>query len=220
MSHKYLAFSDSYYEEGKCVGTGTNEYVNALTDKTVTKIQIPRKFESKNVVEIRCNAFMNSHIISVFIPSTVLYINQGAFLNCYDLREFRLEKGSKLREIDFGAFEFSISLECIDFPESLGTIESEKGHEMFSGSGIKCISYQGTIDFSSYEFFSSYMTDVTIHTTSSYPSGEFGQRSVTKDGKKCGVSNEPFYKGRKIETRVVERTTVNDLLLMFFLATS
>ena len=221
MPHKYLAFSDSTNEEGKCVGTGTNIHGNALTNKTVTKIQIPRTFESKNVVEIGFNAFHYTSIVSVFIPATVLYINEYAFSYCQSLKEVRFEKGSKLKKIDKGAFGLTCLLECIDLPKSLETVfESEDGDAIFAYSSIKCVSYQGTADLSSGYFFYPSITDVTIHTTSSYQPEEFGQRSVTKDNQTCGVSNEPFYKERKIETRVVERTTVKDLLLMFFLATS
>ena len=89
-------------EEGKRVGKGSAG--DALTDKTVTKIQIPRTFENKNVVEIGNRAFSETSIISIFIPSTVLCINEYAFYKCSSLKEVRFEKGSKLAKINQGAF--------------------------------------------------------------------------------------------------------------------
>ena len=105
MPHKYLRFSDSSYG-GKCVGTGTSELGNALTDPTVTTIQIPRTFASKNVVEIGKKAFWDTNIINVFIPSTVLYISANAFYYCVSLKEVRFEKGSKLKKLDKGAIAY------------------------------------------------------------------------------------------------------------------
>ena len=220
MTHPYLVFSDSSKYAGKCVGSGT-EYGNALSNKSATTIQIPPTFDNKNVVEIGENSFRETGVINIFIPSTVLCISPRAIYNCKSLKEIRFEKGSKLEKIDTCAI-FGSTIEKIDLPQSIRTIISKSNYITFAQNSFKCLSYHGTSDFASGYFFSSGVT-LAIHTTSSYPSDKFGQRSVSKDSQTCGVSNEPFVKPKKSRNKitcVVEKNSPNDLLLMFFLAES
>ena len=224
MQHPYLIFSASSSYEGKRVGTGTETDANALSNKSVTVVQIPPKFEGQNVVEIGQYSFYGKNIVSVFIPSIVRCLSFTAFHSCRSLKEVRFEKGSKLEKLDNLAL-FNSAIENIDLPQSLKTIlATQEIWPQFYGSNIKCISYLGTADFSNSNIIHSSVPSVTIHTSSSYPSDTFGGRSVIKDGKTCGVSNEAFEKtprrSRNKITCVVEKNSPNDLLLMFFLAES
>ena len=78
-SPKYLNYGDSSYKQG-CIVIGTSENVkagNALNDTSVTIIQIPSYHNGKEVVEIGYNGFYCTKIEKIFIPKTILFLNDN-----------------------------------------------------------------------------------------------------------------------------------------------
>ena len=106
MTHPYLSFSDSSSYPGKlCVGT--SKYIsqgNGLSDKSVTKVEIPSFVGDKEVVELGFRSFHGTRIQSIFISKTILYINYCAFESCVSLVDVRFEEGSKLTKLDYFLF--------------------------------------------------------------------------------------------------------------------
>ena len=75
MKHVYLNIGDSTYKTGyKAVGIST-EIGNALSNTSVTEIQIPSSFDSKTIIEIRASGFYGTKVTKVFIPKTILCID-------------------------------------------------------------------------------------------------------------------------------------------------
>ena len=65
--------------------------------------------------------YNGSDCMSVFVPRSVVEIQDDAFWNCQDLREVVFEEGSALRTIGASAFRES-GVECVDLPGSLRTL--------------------------------------------------------------------------------------------------
>ena len=110
------------------------------------------------------------------------------------MQEVRFEKGSELKKIDNDIFQDCESLKKVDLPPSVVDILGDSTDYMFKKTSVvECFSYLGSTDFSNTHVFAN---TPTIHVSDSlYPAGkQFGKRTVTRDGKTCRTSNEPFFK--------------------------
>ena len=158
-SPNYLNYGDSSYKQG-CVVIGTstsNGNGNALKDKSITIIQIPSYHNGKEVVEIGYGGFSGTNIEKVFIPKTVLFLNDFCFLGCSSLTEIRFEEGSLLERIGLYSIYNIKKLEKLDVPKSLSQYDTTESSALYPGFSelysLTCISYLGATDFSSYDFF-------------------------------------------------------------------
>lgn len=93
-------------------------------------IVIPATYAGKPVTEIGKSAFYDEDITSVSIPDSVVYIRQGAFNYCGQLKSVRL--GNHVKTIERNAFARDALLPEINLPESLETI----GESAFDGCGV------------------------------------------------------------------------------------
>ena len=227
-SPSYLNYGDSSYKQG-CVVIGTstsNGNGNALKDKSITIIQIPSYHNGKEVVEIGYGGFSDTNIEKVFIPKTVLFLNDFCFLGCSSLTEIRFEEGSLLERIGLYSIYNIKKLEKLDVPKSLSqydTIESSALYPGFSELySLTCISYLGATDFSSYDFFRNNVP-ANIYVSSSHPD-KFGGKSVTGRDKTCGVSKLPLnyaeYNADKGKTRIIRRRLSCYVYCMILLVSS
>ena len=98
--------------------------------------------------------------------------------------------------------------------------EYPENYLFYSVSSLSCFSYLGSTDFSSAKVFEN---SPEVHVSDSlYPKGkQFGRRNVIRDGKTCGVSNEPLTKKKEIKT-INKRKLVNlvDILISLMNFTS
>ena len=193
-THPYMLIGDSTYKAGGKVIGSSSSSKNALTNKSIIEVQIPSYFDNKPVIEIGIRALGDSKIIKkIFVPKTVLSINQEAFNSCSELIEVRFEEGSKLEYIGLYAFAHCYKLMKIDIPSSVTTIIAPNtGCQFFSNTIKDCISYLGTTDYSSSSLFDSNNVPSVIYVSVLYPSDFFGGQRVTKNDKTCGVSNNPL----------------------------
>lgn len=106
-----------------------DSYVVTSYKGSQQEVTIPSKYKGKKVVGIWSNAFVNSSIKSITIPSTVDKIGSYAFYNCYALQTVTLNEG--LKEIGRSVFE-GTSIEEITI---LGTVE--KVDSLFGDVKIK-----------------------------------------------------------------------------------
>ena len=95
----YLLFNDASYYPGKVVGKSGSSF-QALSDSTITNIEIPPKYSDQDVTEIGYLAFDKTQIISFFIPKTIKLIGNCAFCATSKLKEVKFEKGSNLEKIE------------------------------------------------------------------------------------------------------------------------
>ena len=217
MGHPYLSFSRSTNYDGYVVGTSSSGTLgNGLLNKSVKIVQIPSSFNSIQVVEVGYRAFRGTGITSVFIPKTVKYLGYACFCNCESLSDVRFEPNSQLEKAGMDVFGVCYSLINIDLPASLKTLEYNKYFYLFDGmNSLEFCSYLGTTDFASAYIFKN---SPTIRVSSSYPSDQFGRKTVTyKDGSTCGVSNEPFYEETKKATFFIRIKRVPQLLKIMIL---
>lgn len=89
-------------------------------------IAIPSKIGKYTVTGIGDNAFANTKIKTVTIPSTVRNIGKGAFDGCASMTSvYGLENCENLLQIPDSAFRYCYSLKDIDFPPNLVYIGKE-----------------------------------------------------------------------------------------------
>jgi len=93
-----------------------NILIRYIDIPNVTEVRIP-----DGITRIEEDAFVESHLKSVYIPDTVTEIGYGAFDSCMFLEKVRLP--SNLKVISAGAFEECTSLKHIDLPDGLEKIE-------------------------------------------------------------------------------------------------
>lgn len=106
-----------YGENGDIIITGYQGEETSLT--------IPAVIEGKPVTTISNYAFyLNTDLISVSLPNSMLRIKSGAFCNCFNLNtvstyETDIELVADIREIDEKAFSWCQSLESITLPDTM-----------------------------------------------------------------------------------------------------
>ncbi|MBQ3498325.1 MAG: leucine-rich repeat protein [Clostridia bacterium] len=112
--------------------SGSNATITGYSG-TATNLTIPSTLGGYKVVNIGDGAFKdNTKIISVIIPSTVININNNAFMNCKKLQYVTFTKGSSNATIGRSAFKNCPSLQSVSLPGNYTNI----GKEAFYG----CIS--------------------------------------------------------------------------------
>jgi len=99
-----------------------NEYIvtsigaQAFFESHVVSVSLP-----SSITSIGRNAFIYSHSLdSIAIPEKVTVIEENAFANCTALRRVVLPEG--LKEIGWGAFDSCTSLDSLNLPDSLEII--------------------------------------------------------------------------------------------------
>lgn len=120
----------------------------------------------KNLKEIGKNAFANSYITSLTIPSSVEVIKETAFKGSKALKEVLFEENSNLKTIEKYAFQQCTLLEKLILPASVEIIEQ------YALSGCNAINYLGLpaveFNFTSDDFlaglFGSYNGSETLKT--------------------------------------------------------
>ena len=99
---------------------GDGYAVKGLGTCTGGTITIPEAYNGLPVTSIMKGAFKNSGIKTVFIPSSVMFIDEKAFMNCKSLKLVGLAEG--LKYINAGAFCDCESLSSISFPSTLKSV--------------------------------------------------------------------------------------------------
>ena len=215
MPHPYLKLSSSTNYEGKLlVGTSATSYTSqgdGLTNKNIKIVEIPSKFDGKEVAELGYYSLACTPITSVFIPKTILCIYKSAFYSCTKLSEVRFEKGSKLTSFGMWVFYNCKSLKKIDFPASVSSISISPSLSFFEDVSLECFSYEGTTDFSSLCNFFDSVTNVYVPT--GYKGQKFAGRKLTGINKTCGVSKEHLEKVKEtIKIRRFNIALINMIL--------
>lgn len=96
--------------------TITTIFCNAFENsKSVNSIQFS---EDSQLVAIQSNAFLNSSIERISIPSSVIQIENGAFSECRFIENFEFKKNSKLEKIDIDTFVNS-SVKSLTIPSNI-----------------------------------------------------------------------------------------------------
>ena len=219
----YLSFSRSTYAyaKGKSVGDPSNiKDGSGLKDKAVTVVEIPSFYEGENVVEIAQASFLGTSIEKIFIPRTIKYIGNAAFMDCEKLNEVRFESGSMLEEMSDNVFQCDDSLTKFDMPSNLKKLDYDESNYLFpTVFSLTCFSYLGSTDFS-YAYVFEINNNPEVHVSDSlYPRAQFGRRDVIKDGKTCGVSNDPFSGKKKTpKNRLIgNKKNVYAIVMILFL---
>ena len=111
-----------------------NKYGNPITIWNVSindyflserlNIKIPNRFNDglRDLPVYGIAEFRGSDLVSVTIPSNVVYISNSAFSLCSELESVIFTENSKLENIGSGAFEGCYSLGSIDIPDGVSTI--------------------------------------------------------------------------------------------------
>ena len=127
------------------------------------EVSIPNEYKGKKVVGIGSNAFENSSIESITIPSTVEKIGDHAFYKCYALQAVTLNEGLK----EIGWFTFAeTAISEITIPSTIEGIVSDTfknckklksvtlneglesiGRGAFSGTSIEKITIPKSVDY-------------------------------------------------------------------------
>lgn len=100
-----------------------------------TDVIIPETYRGRAVTKIADNAFKDTMISRIYIPSSIQSIGEGAFSGCTFLQAvYGLEHCSYLRQINNKTFYFCESLESVNLPDNITII----GEKAFMG----CISLE------------------------------------------------------------------------------
>ena len=95
-----------------------------------TDVVIPETYRGRAVTKIADNAFKDTMISSIYIPSSIQSIGEGAFSGCTLLQAvYGLEECSSLKQIRNKTFYFCESLEYIKLPDNITVI----GEKAFMG---------------------------------------------------------------------------------------
>jgi hypothetical protein len=103
----------------------------AVTDVLAnSRIEIPETVINPNdnniytVTKIEKYSFSdNTDLISILIPQTIQVIDTFAFRDCVNLQEIKFAQGSSLKNIRKGAFEYCQSIQLLELPNSVLSIE-------------------------------------------------------------------------------------------------
>ena len=106
-----------------------------------SEVVVPKTIDGTKVTAIGTDAFSEMGTIkSIELPSTIKYIESGAFKLCTGLEKIELSK--ELKTIGDSAFSGCSNLTDIDFPESVESI----GAYSFSGTGLTMIQIPSTVE--------------------------------------------------------------------------
>lgn len=123
-----LAFTKMSRE---CVITG----IGTASQK---KIVIPSEIDGLPVTEIEKEAFKDTAVVSVFIPSSVVIVGDYAFSGCVNLRSVTFSQG--VGSIGEGAFYGCTALREIVVPESVGVFFKRA---FYGCTGLKYVLIEG-----------------------------------------------------------------------------
>lgn len=98
---------------------------NAFENSQIKSIRFEADSELQVIEE---NAFYESSIENISIPSQLTIIQKGAFYSCEQLRRVEIPDDSNLRIIDEEAFAFT-SIESLKIPSKLEELRSGWGNE-------------------------------------------------------------------------------------------
>lgn len=119
-NHKTVNFEYKINADGE---TCTLISCSRITNKDIV---IPEKYGKYTITAIADEAFMETNIVTVTIPSTIQTIGRNAFKLCESLKAvYGLENCLSLKDIKYGTFWGCISLETIVLPPNLIEIGSE-----------------------------------------------------------------------------------------------
>ena len=75
------------------------------------------------IIGIAQHAFLSQKSLeTIYIPSTIEYLNRFCFQNCKNLTHLIFEDNSKLKTIEMGVFADDSSVIVLDIPSSVQTI--------------------------------------------------------------------------------------------------
>lgn len=107
--------------------TSNGDMVDGLGTVTHKDIIIPSKINGNDIIGIEENAFLESDITSVYIPDSIVKINDFAFSTCTSLVDIRFP--DKLTTVGTAVFIDCVLLASIELPENITTL----GMLMFYG---------------------------------------------------------------------------------------
>lgn len=139
---------------------GQAAQLSTIGSCTDTDVFIPATYNQLPVISIGPNAFANSSIESVTIPSSVTEILLGAFYRCCNLTTINFASDSNLQTIEEKAF-FYTGLKSISIPQGVTTI----GKEAFYCSPLSVIDFSeqsALTTIGSNAFTGSLIKDITI----------------------------------------------------------
>ncbi len=113
--------------------------------------------ENSNLQSIGKKAFQGTGLTSIFIPRSVISIEEGAFSACHNFSGITFEEGSKLEKISSYLFEGCNSLSWINLPDGITSI----GDYAFFGCSLKKINIPDSVkSIGDYAFFSAFSDDL------------------------------------------------------------
>lgn len=123
----------------------SNITIKGGSNATATKIVIPEEINQIPVTTIAENTFFAlPNLEEVVVPSTVDFVQSGAFVNCQNLKKVSFSC-NKMRTLYDGTFKGCIALETIVVPNPIIIEES-----LFTLSSLKTIEFNGTLEESVY----------------------------------------------------------------------
>lgn len=135
--------------------------VSGLADSSIVDLKIPSEvtFKSRKlqVIRIDDNAFKNSNIESLSVPSSVVKIGDNAFQKCPLLKEAYLAEG--LQTLGESCFSECEQLSKVNLPSTLISIPS---HAFYEDSKLTQCSLKNVEDIGSYAFWGTGIAKMTI----------------------------------------------------------
>lgn len=108
------------------------------------EVVIPSEYNGLPVKEIEDGAFSNTKVSKVTIPATVETIGNAAFAYNNSLTEVVFEEGSSLNVISWGLFGNCLSLEKVNIPPTVKTID---GYAFYSCSRFAQIDFPANLEY-------------------------------------------------------------------------
>lgn len=122
--------------------------------------------------EGNCEVYENTTVTSVYIPSSVIEIYDGAFQDCINLKSVTIQ-GSNLRRIGDGVFTGCSSLTSISLPDSVEHIGSSAFYNCSSLQTVRLPAYLDAIQSWTFEECSSLKTVTNLNSVYSIGKGAF-----------------------------------------------
>ena len=209
-SENDLIFTDC--EHGKIVGYHDERKLAFKSENNYPlDVIIPKKVDSSIVIEIGCYSFSETNILSIFIPNTIISLQNYAFHKCYKLKKIDFEKDSKVMNVGYGVFSYLSVIERIDLPKTVINMVAENlQREFVYDPNLVCISYLGDVSFQNNYLIQHYNPNLKIHLLPTY-TGVFGNESFNgfiKDGRPCDLSLRErgctIYKSRYLQMPIIQ----------------